>query len=151
MSTVQGKVIIVDAEGQILGRLASKVAKMLLEGNRVVVVNAEKAVLSGDPKRVIDGYMRMFKVQTYRNPDRQGIRKERSPQRILKAAIKGMLPYRKPRGRSALKRLRVYVGVPPEFQSMEKVKFKEADSSKLNTKYILVGDLAKLMGWRGAE
>ena len=105
--------------------------------------------MSGEPKRVIDGYMRMFKVQTYRNPERQGIRRERSPQRIVKSAIKGMLPYRKPKGREALRRLKVYVGVPEEFERHEKVRFKEADAAKLETKFITVGELARLMGWRG--
>ncbi len=141
--------IVVDASNQIVGRMASKIAKLLLEGKKVIVVNAEKAVLSGDPHMVIDGYMRMFKVQTYRNPERQGIRRERSPQRIVKSAVKGMLPYRKPRGREAYRRLKVYVGVPEEFKERELTRFPEADASKLNSKYILVGELAKLLGWRG--
>jgi len=149
MSEVQEQLVIVDASGQIVGRMASRVAKLLLEGKRVVIVNAEEAVLSGEPKRVIEGYMKMFKVQTYRNPERQGIRRERSPQRIIKSAIKGMLPYRKPRGRQALKRLRVYVGVPDEFRDKEKIRFTDADAGKLQSKYIKVGDLARLMGWRG--
>ncbi len=149
MQELQKTMIVVDASGLILGRMASRVAKMLLEGKKVVIVNAEKAVLSGEPKRVIDGYMRMFKVQTYRNPERQGIRRERSPQRIVKSAIKGMLPHRKPKGREALRRLKVYVGVPEEFERHEKVRFKEADAAKLETKFITVGELARLMGWRG--
>ncbi len=149
MQELQKTMVVVDASGLILGRMASRVAKMLLEGKKVVIVNAEKAVLSGEPKRVIDGYMRMFKVQTYRNPERQGIRRERSPQRIVKSAIKGMLPHRKPKGREALRRLKVYVGVPEEFQGLEKVSFKEADAAKLETRFITVGELAKLMGWRG--
>ncbi len=149
MQDLQKTMVVVDASGLILGRMASRVAKMLLEGKKVVIVNAEKAVLSGEPKRVIDGYMRMFKVQTYRNPERQGIRRERSPQRIVKSAIKGMLPYRKPKGREALRRLKVYVGVPEEFERLEKVSFKEADAAKLETKFITVGELARLMGWRG--
>ena len=46
------KTIIVDATNQILGRLSSIVAKKLLEGYKVIIVNAEKAVVSGEPKRV---------------------------------------------------------------------------------------------------
>ncbi len=143
------KVIIVDAENQILGRMASRIAKLLLEGKKVYVVNAEKAVLSGEPKRVIEGYKKVMKVQTYRNPDRQGIRREKSPQRIVKATVKGMLPTTKPKGRNALRNLRVYIGIPPEFKDKEKTKFDEADASKLNTSYIYLEQLSLSLGWRG--
>ncbi len=141
--------VVVDATNQILGRMCSIIAKMLLEGKRVYVVNAEKAVLSGEPKRVINGYLRMFEVTTYRNPEKQGIRRERSPQRIVKSAVRGMLPIKKPRGREAFKRLRVYVGVPKEFAGKKMIRFPEADASKLKTKFIYVGELAKRLGWRG--
>ena len=145
----QETVVVVDATNQILGRMCSRIAKMLLEGKRVYVVNAEKAVLSGDPKRVIEGYKKMFQVRNYRNLEKQGIRRERSPQRIVKGAVKGMLPTKKPKGREALKRLRVYVGVPKELAGKETIRFPDADASKLKTKYIYVRDLAKQLGWRG--
>uniref|UniRef100_A0A7J3ZLB5 Large ribosomal subunit protein uL13 n=1 Tax=Fervidicoccus fontis TaxID=683846 RepID=A0A7J3ZLB5_9CREN len=151
MSVSEGKTLIVDAEGQILGRMASRIAKLLLQGYKVVVVNAEKAVLSGDPQMVIGGYSKMFSVRNYRNLEKQGIRRERSPQRLVKSAIKGMLPYKKPKGRGALKNLRVYVGVPEEFKGREKIRFPEADASKLKCKSILVGQLARQLGWRVLE
>ncbi len=143
------EIVVVDSSNQVLGRMASRIAKMLLEGKKVYVVNAEKAVLSGDPKRVIDGYLKMFSVQTYRNPERQGIRRERAPQNIVKGAVKGMLPITKPKGRKALKNLRVYVGVPPELQGRKTLRFEDADASKLKTKYIYVEQLSRRLGWRG--
>jgi len=54
------EVIYVNAENQILGRLASHVAKMLLNGYRVVIFNAEKAILSGDKHRIIENLKRDF-------------------------------------------------------------------------------------------
>ncbi len=145
-----GKVVI-DGTNQILGRLASLVAKKLLSGEQVVVVNAEKIVVSGDPKMVIESYKKLFQVSTLRNPERTGIRRPRTPVRLFKAAVKGMLPKNKPRGREALKRLRVYIGVPPEYADAEKVRFQEADVSRLKGKYITLGDVALQMGWKGVR
>ncbi|MEM4035084.1 MAG: 50S ribosomal protein L13 [Fervidicoccaceae archaeon] len=146
---VSSGILVIDAENQILGRLASRVAKLLLEGRKIVIVNAEKALLSGEPRTVIEGYKKIFEVQTYRNPERQGIRRERSPERIVKSAVRGMLPVDKHKGRAALKNLMVYAGVPSEFAEAIKIKFPEADASKLRCKSVSVGELARQLGWRG--
>jgi len=71
-----GKEIIIDAEGAILGRLASKVAQLLKEGYKVYVVNAEKAVVSGEKQRVIEGYKIWLSLRTLRNPEKS------SPKRL---------------------------------------------------------------------
>ncbi len=146
------KTLLIDASNQILGRLASIIAKKLLEGYRVIVVNAEKAVLSGEPKRVIMGYKLLEEVRTLHNPYKGGIRRPKAPDRIFKRTVRGMLPIDKPRGRNAYKRLRVYIGVPPEFEGKEKefIRFKEADASRLKGKYITLFELSKHLGWRGA-
>ena len=151
MKDAERKIIIIDAENQILGRMASKTAKLLLMGYKVYIVNAEKAVLSGEPKRVIEGYLKMFSVQTYRNPETHGIRRERSPRNIVRAAVKGMLPASRPKGRKALKNLRVYIGYPENLKKRKSLKFTEADASKLRTKYISVSSLAARLGWRGGS
>ncbi len=143
------KTIYVDATNQILGRLASIIAKKLLQGYRVVVVNAEKAVVSGERLRVIQGYKLVEKVTTHYNPYKQGIRRPKSPHNILKRTVRGMLPMDKPRGREAYKRLRVYNGIPPELEGKEFIRFKEADASRLARKYILLGEIARALGWKG--
>ncbi|MFP3081281.1 MAG: uL13 family ribosomal protein, partial [Acidilobus sp.] len=53
---VEAKEVVIDGEGAILGRMASLIAKLLLEGHRVVVVNAEKVAVSGDPRRLVKFY-----------------------------------------------------------------------------------------------
>lgn len=68
------KEIIIDAEGAILGRLASKVAQFLKEGYEVYVVNAEKAVVSGEKQRVIEGYKIWLSLRTLRNPEKSLLR-----------------------------------------------------------------------------
>ena len=144
------KVLYVDAENQILGRLASIIAKKLLEGYRVYVVNAEKAVVSGEKKRVIMGYKLIERVRTLHNPYKSGIRRPKRPDRIFKRTVRGMLPMDKPKGRNAYKRLRVYIGIPPELRNREFIRFKEADISRLKGKYVTLGEIAKHLGWRGA-
>ncbi len=144
------KTLYIDATNQILGRLASIVAKKLLEGYRVVIVNAEKAVLSGKRLRVIQGYKLLEQVATHYNPYKQGVRRPKSPHNILKRTVRGMLPIDKPRGRTAYKRLRVYNGVPPELGGKEFTRFKEADASRLAREYISLEDIAKTLGWKGA-
>lgn len=147
--TEKPPVLYVDASGQILGRLASIVAKKLLEGYNVYVFNVEKAVLSGERLRVIEGYKLLLKVKTHLNPEKSGIRRPRSPVNIFKRAVRGMLPMDKPRGRMAYKRLRVFIGVPPEFAGVQLIQFPEAAVTRLKGKYITVAEVAKALGWKG--
>jgi len=141
---------IIDGEGHILGRLASTVAKRLLKGETIIIVNAEKIVVSGKRRRVVDSYKLLFKVKTLKNPYKGGIRRPRSPENIVRRAIRGMLPYSKPKGRNAYRRLRVFLGVPPELK--EKVKeferIEDADVSRLGREYVTVKDIAIEMGWK---
>lgn len=141
--------VVIDATNLVLGRMASIVAKMLLMGYKVTIVNAEKAVVSGKPKMVIESYKLLFRVKTLRNPYRTGIRRPRTPERIIRYAIRGMLPKNNPRGKKALKNLRVYVGVPEEVKGKEIKTIKEASADRLRGKYITVGELAKQLGWKG--
>ena len=103
--------VIVDGEGQILGRLASKVVGLLKEGKRVVIVNGEKIVISGPRNRVVNGYMLLFSVGTLFNPYKLGVRRPRTPINIVKRTIRGMLP-KTHRGETMLKMVKVYVGIP---------------------------------------
>lgn len=143
--------IYIDATNQILGRLATKIAKLLLEGKNVYVFNAEKAVVSGERRRVIEGYKLVLKVRTHYNPDKSGIRRFRSPHMIFKKTVRGMLPMDKPRGRDAYRRLKVFLGVPDEYRGKEMVRFPEADISRLKGRYVYLIDIAKELGWRGVE
>ncbi|MEM4699479.1 MAG: 50S ribosomal protein L13 [Candidatus Nezhaarchaeales archaeon] len=137
--------VVVDASDLILGRLASHVAKMLLNGNRVVVVNAEKAVISGSKQNIVEEYKEyVLSKRRLKNPTK-GPKKVRRPDLLVKRAIRGMLPYKKARGREAYKRLRVYVGVPEEFAEHPKIRFEDAEASRLALKrYMYVGELSSL-------
>ncbi|AEB94255.1 MAG: 50S ribosomal protein L13 [Metallosphaera sp.] len=140
-------VIIIDGENQILGRLASTVVGYLKEGYRVVILNSEKIVISGPRNRVVNGYMLLFGIGTLFNPYKQGVRRPRSPINIVKRTIRGMLP-KNHKGVTMLKMVKVYVGVPEEFKGKEVIRLEDADANRLGGKYITVGELSKVLGWK---
>ncbi len=135
------KELYVDASNQILGRLASKIAKEILNGNKVYVVNAEKAVISGNPKYTIKVYLeKIQKGDPYHGPFFP-----KDPDRILRRTVRGMLPWKKPRGKQAYKRLKVYISVPEELKNKEFIKFKDAEN-KLENKFITLSEVCKRIG-----
>ena len=130
----------IDAEGCIAGRLASVTAKELLKGNRVYIVNAEKAVLSGNPKHNV----RSMREKAERGDPYHGPFYPRRPDQVVKRFVKGMLPD-SPRGREALKGLRVFLSVPPELREKELRKPEEA-RNELKGKHMSLGRLAERVG-----
>lgn len=145
--TMPEKAIFVDASGLVAGRLASVVAKLLLRGESVVIVNAEKAIITGKRKRVVEWYMkRVSEWRTHYNPEKKGPKIPRQPDLILRRMVRNMLPYKKPKGRNALKRLRVYVGVPPEYASVEKFVPEEAKLQNEKVDFITLAELSAAVG-----
>ncbi len=133
---------IYDAEDQIVGRLATAIAKDLLKGENVVVVNAEKAVLSGSPKFKKEFYLQRIQ----RGSPKHGPFFPKQADGIFRRAVRGMLPWHKPKGREAFKRLKVYVGVPEEFKNKKFEKVASADAKRLKCKYITLGELSLEIG-----
>jgi len=145
MSKTEGvRVRIIDANNLVLGRMASIVAKRLLNGERIIIVNAEKAVISGKRLSILKEAREFLQVGHFR----KGPLHPRRPDTIVKRVIRGMLPRRKPRGMEALKRLRVYIGVPQEFEDKEKETIPEVDARNLRGPYIRVSELARSVGWK---
>ena len=136
----------IDAENAILGRLCTEVAKYLLEGHVVNILNCEKAVISGKKHSVLREYREMHKIHTHTNP-RRGPFHPKRPDRLVRKTVRGMLPWKKSRGREAYHRLLTYIGIPKEFTKTEIIKPKFADADKLTCKKITIGDLCKEFGW----
>ncbi|MHA1310906.1 MAG: 50S ribosomal protein L13 [Candidatus Helarchaeota archaeon] len=138
---------IIDATNLILGRMASIVAKRLLLGEKIVIINAEKAVISGKYHQIIESYKERLNIRTLTNP-LKGPFHPRKPDRIVRKTIRGMLPWKKPRGKKAFHNLRVYIGIPEKYQN-NKLKLEKLDSasvSRLKEKYIHISDLAIQIG-----
>ena len=133
---------IYDAENQILGRLCSVIAKNLLNGEDVFVVNADKAALSGKPKTKMESYLQRF----HRGDPIHGPFFPRRSDEIFRRTVRGMLPWDRTRGRNAYRKLKVFVGVPDEFQNKTFEKVKIADVEKLKTKFITLREVSKAVG-----
>jgi len=138
-------VTIIDATNLILGRLASNVAKRLLSGESVIIVNSEKAILSGNKRRIIEDYKKRLHRKSIVAPW-EGPFQPRRPDMLLKRTIRGMLPYKAPKGRMAYKRLRVYIGIPDEYKEKDKISIPEAVSGKLKSKFITLAELCNELG-----
>jgi large subunit ribosomal protein L13 len=135
---------VIDAEGLILGRLCSHVAKRLREGEDVVVVNAERAVVSGNRAQLLAFYAHRTK-RGLSQSKAKGPFYPKTADMILKRSIRGMLEYKKPKGRAAYKRLRVYIGVPKQFHNTKRETIETAKKPHL-AKYVHLGDISNELG-----
>ncbi len=104
---------VVDASGLVLGRAASLIAKRLLNGESIVVVNAEKSIVVGARQQVLAHYT----AARARGSVRSGPHFPRYPDRIFRRTVRGMLPHLKTRGKVAFRRLEVFIGVPDPWKS----------------------------------
>lgn len=131
---------IIDVENAVVGRIASFAAKKALLGEKIIIVNADKAVITGDPKVIIKKYNERFDVGT----PHHGPKWPKRPDAILRRIIRGMLP-KNWRGRQALKNVEVYIGIPEEYKEKE-TKIEKFNKKELETKYITLGELSKRLG-----
>jgi len=127
----------------ILGRLGTYVAKNALLGEKVDIVNCESCVITGNRDKVFEDYDRFLKMGT----PSKGPFVRRMPDRFVKRAIRGMLPYKKERGRKAFKNIKCYRGVPDSLKDQKFDTLKEANVGKLpNLKYVSVKDICVHIG-----
>ena len=144
------QIVVIDGDCQIAGRFSSKVAKMLLNGNYIRIVNAEKVLLSGNKRAILKDYFKKLEISSVVHP-KHGPFHPRSPERILTRMIRGMIPRRKSKGVEALRRLRVYVGIPLEYISNTKKVFEDTKASKHKSSYLSLSDVALSLGWKGTQ
>lgn len=140
--------IVVDISNCIAGRTCSRISKLLLGGNKVSVINAEKAMVSGNRYKTIETYKENLEITSVTNPI-HGPFHPRRPDTILTRMVRGMIPKRKTSGIKALEQLRVYIGVPEKLSHESPKVFEECRIRKPESYYITVGDIAKQIGWKG--
>ncbi|MEM1677836.1 MAG: 50S ribosomal protein L13 [Ignisphaera sp.] len=149
LATLKNREIVIDAENALLGRLASNVAKLLLMGFKVHVINIEKALVSGDRKMIIESYKLLLNVRTHRNPYRHSMKRPRNPIAIFKSSVKRMLPKHNWRGVTILKNVKAYIGTPKEFDGRERIKIADIDAENLKRRTVVrVSEIAEALGWR---
>lgn len=137
--------IIIDGKNMILGRLATKVATMLLHGKQVVIVNAKESLIVGSPKLIIEKYH----LKRRNKVTKKGPYIHRSPSSIVKRVIRGMLPFQKPRGKQAEKRLVCYDSTPSFLINKDKQVIEDAKMKEQTTlRYVAVGTISEHLGYK---
>ncbi len=139
------KSYVIDCSSQILGRLASHTAKLLLQGASVTLINAEKAAISGHVSDIVANYKQKLEFIDKANPEHSPYWSRR-PDLLVKRVVRGMLPWKKAKGRDAFKRLRVYVGAPTDVAKPGKEQVKNKGDAYESS--ITVGDLSEKLGYR---
>ena len=134
----------VDASGLVLGRAASVIAKRLLSGESIVVVHAERSVVTGNRASVIGTYV----AARARGSVRSGPHFPRYPDRIFRRTVRGMLPHLKTRGKVALGRLEVHIGVPPELSGTPTQTIAQAKARPALQPPMTLEEITRLLGAR---
>lgn len=143
------KEIVIDGRGHMLGRLASIVAKELLNGQRVAVVRCEAINISGSLFRNWLNKQEVVHKRCNTNPKKYFVH-YKSPSRMFWRSLRAMLPHKKARGAAALSRLRVFEGIPFPYDHKKRVVVPNALKClrlKSHRKFCRLGDLAVKMGW----
>ncbi len=135
--------MIIDAKNTILGRLSSYVAKQVLLGNKVDVVNCEECVVSGRKHATLDEYKRKI----HRKAPGKGPFFYRRSDMFVKRTIRGMLPFKRARGMDAFKNIKCYIGTPENLKNEKALVIESANISKLHSAdYLKVKDICKSVG-----
>ena len=137
--------LVIDGTNMVFGRLASQLAKKLILGEEVHLINAEKLVIMGNPAQISGRYLVKRGLKNKGTPEHSPVW-SRVPHLLVKRMIRGMLPRKTMRGKDALHRLRVYTGNPKSLQ--ENLKLENATFDGIS-KHITIYALCKSIGYAG--
>jgi len=135
--------MIIDGNNLILGRLGSFVAKKALLGEKIDIINCGNIVITGKKEYLFGKYRKRLARGihskgpfTYKNPDR-----------FVKRALRGMLPYKKEKGKMAFKNIKCHIEVP-ENLGKEKIETVEMANIKKvpSLDYMKVRDICREIG-----
>ncbi len=135
--------MIIDAKDTILGRLSSYAAKQALLGNKVNVINCEEAVVSGKRSAILREYIR----RVHRKAPTKAPFFYRRPDMFVRRTIRGMLPFKRARGRDTFRNVKCYIGVPEYLKNEKVLRIDGAEAEKLrSTDYLKVKDICRATG-----
>ncbi|KAL6044028.1 60S ribosomal protein L16A [Balamuthia mandrillaris] len=147
------KNLVIDGRGHLLGRLASIVAKQLLQGQHVTVVRCEELNISGSFYRNKLRYLSFLRKRCNVRPSHGPIH-FRAPSKIFWRTVRGMVPHKLPKGAAALKRLRVFEGIPPPYDKKKRMVCPAAlrvVRLRPNREFTVLGRLSSEVGWHHAD
>lgn len=134
-------VTVIDGKDHILGRLSSNIAERIMDGEYIVVVNAQDILITGNKATTFADY----KHRASLGQTRKGPFFPRRADLLFKRTVRGMIPFRKTSGREAYRRIHAFVGIPREYQDMEMETIETA--MRLTTgKYTDLGAVAGFLG-----
>lgn len=135
---------IIDAKDLVLGRLGSIVAKRLLLGEEIKIINCRDIVILGKKKYLVERY----KAKINNKVIKQGPYYSRSPSDMVRRAFRNMLPYKNQRGIEAYKRLKCYNSTPSILLNSEKEVIEGAKLDENSVFYFsTMGDICKVLGY----
>jgi len=135
--------IVINAEKKVFGRIASFAAKQALKGEEVVILNAEKAIMSGTKEFTLKKFRKWLGMRGKGNPEK-GPHYSRMPDKILRTAVRKMLP-KTNRGKDLLSGVKVFIGIPEEYRDKKQAEVNEANP-KNPKNFVVVGDICRLLG-----
>mmetsp|Transcript_69378 Transcript_69378/g.157417 ORF Transcript_69378/g.157417 Transcript_69378/m.157417 type:complete len:206 (+) Transcript_69378:85-702(+) len=152
MSRINNKLpmTIIDCKGHLLGRLASVVAKELLNGKRVVAVRTEDINISGSLYRNKLKYAAFRRKKMNSNP-KKGPFHFRAPSKIFWRTVRGMIPHKTARGAASLDRLRSFEGIPHPYDLRKRVVVPSCLKVlrlKPERRFCTLKDLSAEVGWK---
>jgi large subunit ribosomal protein L13 len=136
--------VAIDGNKHILGRLASHIAKRLLNGEEVYLANCESLVILGNPAATLQNYRARRALQHKGTPEFSP-KWPKTPPLLVKRIIRGMVPWERTRGKEAMRRLMVVSGNP---KNMELTKVPVAKFESSDAKFMTVGQLCKELGYQ---
>ncbi|MDE1856149.1 MAG: 50S ribosomal protein L13 [Candidatus Micrarchaeota archaeon] len=143
---MEAKQVVVDGKDKVLGRFASQVAKMLLNGESVAVTNAEHLFISGHQRDIVASYKHKLDLKDKANPEHSPYYSRRADM-FVKRIIRGMLPYKMPKGKAAFKRLKVYIGTPDELKGAKVHSIETKHRRQVFEGTIYIKDLVEKLGY----
>jgi len=128
---------IIDGKNAVLGRLASYTAKEALKGEKIVILNCEQVIITGNKKNIKEN----LEAKRRRvGSSQKGPKYPKISEKIVKRTIRGMLPdHRKGRGKEALRRVKCHIGIPAEFKDSKKI----IGGKEKRSKYSQIKDFVK--------
>ena len=142
------KYTVVDGTDLVLGRLGSNIAKRLLLGENIKIVNCKDIVILGKKKYLVERYKNKLSNKVVL----QGPYYSRSPADIVKRSMRNMVPYKNQRGVEALKKLKCYNSVPSTLLNVKKL---TVESAKLNIDSVLyytkIIDICNTLGYNKSK
>src|SRR5437773_11874616 len=125
--------------------MTSYIAKKSLDGKSMVVINAERAVISGTKERVVARAKLKLKTRPLGNLEKSPTH-PRKPDGYARRVIRGMLPWKKPGGKDARHRLKVYIGTSSAYQDRPATRVADADASRLKVPDMTIAQLSGEIG-----